>query len=138
MILGAREKARFHQSDRRPGAPVAARAEQTGKIVTVGILAPEALPLLMDFRHALADLGFSEGKNVRFEQRYGKGQNKHFPELANELVGLKVEAILTWGTEAGLAAKQATSTIPIVMGAIADPLGSGIVPNLARPGGVDF
>ncbi len=113
-------------------APVAASAEQAGKSVTIGILAPEALPPIDGFRHAL--VGFSEGKNLRFEQRYAKGHNERFPELANDLVGRKVDAILTWGTEAGLAAKQATSTIPIVMGAIGDPLGSGIVTNLARPG----
>ena len=74
-----------------------------------------------------------EGKNVRFEHRYAKGRNERFPDLANDLVGLKVDVILTWGTEAVLAAKQATATIPIVMGAIGDPLGSGIVTNLARP-----
>jgi putative tryptophan/tyrosine transport system substrate-binding protein len=80
------------------------------------------------------DLGYNEGKNVRFEYRYAKGHNERLPELANDLVGLNVDVILTWGTDAVLAAKQATTTIPIVMGAIGDPLGSGIVTNLAHPG----
>jgi putative ABC transport system substrate-binding protein len=84
---------------------------------------------------ALNDLGYIEGKNVRFEYRYAKGRNERFPELANELVGLNVDVILTWSTDAVLAAKQATTTIPIVMGAVGDPLGIGIVTNLARPGG---
>ena len=115
-------------------APLPASAEQAGKSVTIGILATEALPPIDTFRHALNDLGFIEGNNVRFEHRYAHGRNERFPELASSLVDLKVDAILTWGTEAALAAKNATSTIPIVMGAIGDPLGSGIVSSLARPG----
>jgi ABC-type uncharacterized transport system substrate-binding protein len=85
------------------------------------------------FRQALNDLGYVEGKNVRFEHRYAKGRNEQFPELANDLIGLKVDIILTWGTEAALAAKEATTTIPIVVGAAGDPVGSGIVTSLARP-----
>jgi putative ABC transport system substrate-binding protein len=89
---------------------------------------------IIAFRRALDALGYIEGKNVRFEYRYAKGRNERFPELANDLVGLNVDVILTWGTDAVLAAKQATATIPIVMGAIGDPLGIGIVTNLAHPG----
>jgi putative ABC transport system substrate-binding protein len=95
----------------------------------------EPWPPIDTFRQALDDLGYIEGKNIRFDYRYAKGHNERFPELANELVGLNVDVILTWGTDAALAAKQATTTIPIVMGAIGDPLGSGIVTDLARPGG---
>jgi putative ABC transport system substrate-binding protein len=87
------------------------------------------------FRRALNDLGYIEGKNVRFEYRYAKGHNERLPELANDLVGLNVDVIVTWGTDAVLAAKQATTTIPIVMGTIGDPLGIGIVTSLAHPGG---
>ena len=105
------------------------------KIVTIGILAIEPWPSIDAFRHALDALGYIEGKNVRFVYRYAKGDNERLPELANELVGLNVDVILTWRTDAVLAAKQATATIPIVMGVIGDPLGSGIVTNLARPGG---
>jgi putative ABC transport system substrate-binding protein len=115
--------------------PLTANAQQArGKIVTIGILAIEPWPPIDTFRQALDDLGYIEGKSVRFEYRYAKGRNERFPELANDLVGLNVDAILTWGTDAVLAAKQATATIPIVMGAIGDPLGIGIVTNLAHPG----
>jgi ABC-type uncharacterized transport system substrate-binding protein len=114
--------------------PLAARAQQpAGKTISVGILALEALSPIDTFRQALNDLGYVEGKNVRFEHRYAKGRNERFPELANDLIGLKVDIILAWGTEAALAAKEATTTIPIVVGAAGDPVGSGIVTSLARP-----
>jgi putative tryptophan/tyrosine transport system substrate-binding protein len=115
--------------------PLTASAQQQGKIVTIGILAIEPWSPIDTFRRALHDLGYIEGKNVRFEYRYAKGDNERLPELANDLVSLNVDVILTWGTNAVLAAKQATATIPIVMGAIGDPVGSGIVTNLAHPGG---
>ena len=116
--------------------PLTARAQQAvGKIVTIGVLAIEPWPPIDTFRQALNNLGYIEGKNVRFEYRYAKGYNERLPELANDLVGLNVDVILTWGTDAVLAAKQATTTIPIVMGTIGDPLGIGIVTNLAHPGG---
>jgi putative ABC transport system substrate-binding protein len=115
--------------------PLAASAQQQGKIVTIGVLAIEPWSPIDTFRRALHDLGYIEGKNVRFEYRYAKGDNERLPELANDLVSLNVDVILTWGTNAVLAAKQATATIPIVMGAIGDPVGSGIVTNLAHPGG---
>jgi len=83
--------------------PLAAGAQQSGKIVSIGILAFEAWPPIDAFRQALNDLGYVEGKNVRFEHRYAKGRNERFPDLANDLVGLKVDVILTWGTEAVLA-----------------------------------
>jgi putative tryptophan/tyrosine transport system substrate-binding protein len=113
--------------------PASVGAQQSGKTVTIGILAIEALPPIDTFRRALSDLGYVESKNVRFEHRYAKGRNERFTEFANGLIDLKVDVILTWGTEAALAAKKATSTVPIVMGAIGDPLGTGIVTTLARP-----
>jgi putative ABC transport system substrate-binding protein len=113
--------------------PLTASAQQRGKIV--GVLADEPWPPIDTFRQALDDFGYIEGKNVRFEYRYSKGDNKRLPELANNLVGLDVDVILTWGTDAVLAAKQATTTIPIVMSVIGDPLGAGIVTNLTHPGG---
>jgi putative tryptophan/tyrosine transport system substrate-binding protein len=116
--------------------PLTARAQQAvGKIVTIGVLAIEPWPPIDTFRQALNNLGYIEGKNVRFEYRYAEGYNERLPELANDLADLNVDVIVTWGTDAVLAAKQATTTIPIVMGTIGDPLGSGIVTNLARPGG---
>ena len=103
--------------------PITGGAQQAaGKIVSIGILAIEAWPPIDTFRQTLNDLGYVEGKNVRFEHRYAKGRNERFPVLANDLVGLNVDVILTWGTEATLAAKHATATIPIVMGAIGDPM----------------
>jgi putative ABC transport system substrate-binding protein len=115
--------------------PLRASAQRAGRnIVTVGILAIEPWPPIDTFRKALHDFGYVEGKNVRFEYRYAKGHNERFPELANELVGLNVDVILTWSTDAVLAAKRATTTIPIVIGAIGDPLGAGVVTNLAHPG----
>jgi len=116
--------------------PLTASAQRAeGKLVTIGILAIEPWPSIDAFRHALDALGYIEGKNVRFVHRYAKGHNERLPELANELVGLNVDVIFTWRTDAVLAAKQATATIPIVMGVIGDAIGSGIVTNLARPGG---
>jgi putative ABC transport system substrate-binding protein len=114
--------------------PLTASAQQQGKIATIGVLAIEPWPPIDTFRQALNNLGYIEGKNVRFEYRYAKGDNERLPELANNLVGLNVDVILTWGTDAALAAKQATTTIPIVMGTIGNPLGVGIVTNLAHPG----
>jgi putative tryptophan/tyrosine transport system substrate-binding protein len=115
--------------------PLTAGAQRAGgKIVTIGILAIEPWPPIDTFRQALDDLGYIEGKNLRFEYRYA-GHNERLPKLANDLVGLNVDVILTWGTDAVLAAKEATTTIPIVMGTVGDPVGSGIVTNLARPGG---
>jgi putative ABC transport system substrate-binding protein len=115
--------------------PLAARAQQPrGKIVRIGILAIEPWPPIDTFRQALNDLGYVEGKNLRFEHRYAKGHNERLPELANDLVRLNVDVILTWGTDAVLAAKQATTTIPIVMGTVGAPVRSRIVTNLAHPG----
>src|SRR5262245_23088113 len=107
--------------------PLAARAQPgEGKIATIGILAIEPLPPIDTFRQALAALGYAEGKNVRFEYRYAYGQSDRLAELANDLVSLNVDVLLTWGTNAVLAAKQATTTIPIVIGTVADPLSSGV------------
>jgi len=92
--------------------PLTESAQQQRKIVTIGILAIEPWTPIDTFR-ALHDLGYVEGKNVRFEYRYAKGDNERLPELANDLVGLNVDVILTWGTDAALAAKQATTTIPM-------------------------
>ena len=114
--------------------PLTASAQQRSKIVTIGVLADEPWPPIDTFRQTLANFGYIEGKNVRFEYRYYKGHNEQLPELANDLVGLNVDAILTWSTDAALAAKQATTTIPIIVGALGDPVGSGVVTNLAYPG----
>jgi putative ABC transport system substrate-binding protein len=87
------------------------------------------------FRQGLRDLGYTEGRDVAFEYRYTDGKADLLPGFAVELVQAGVNVILTWGTPAARAAKEATSKIPIVMAAIGDPTGTGIVQSLARPGG---
>jgi putative ABC transport system substrate-binding protein len=102
----------------------------------VGFLAPGApTPPNTAFLDALRELGWIEGKNIVFDRRYAENRLDRLPELAAELVGLKVDIIVAPGTLAPLAAKRATAMIPIVMLAAGDPVGSGLVTNLARPGG---
>src|SRR5215471_958954 len=119
--------------------PLAARAQQAGKIYTIGFLTPGSLEELAMvtavFPDALRELGWIEGKNVAFERRYAENRPERLPELAAELVRLNVDVIVAIGTLAPLAAKQATTTIPIVMTATGDPVGAGLVLSLARPGG---
>jgi putative ABC transport system substrate-binding protein len=86
-------------------------------------------------RQRLRELGYLEGQNIAFEPRFAEGQTDRLAGLAAELVALKVDVIVTSGTPASLAAKQATLTIPIVMAQLADPVGSGLVASLGRPGG---
>ena len=117
--------------------PLAARAEQP-KVPTVGALvigniSPEEFWRV--FRQGLRDLGYIEGQNIRFEFRSAQGQIELLPELAAELVRLKVDVIVTWFTPTALAAKQATREIPIVMAETGDPIGTGLVMSLSRPGG---
>jgi putative tryptophan/tyrosine transport system substrate-binding protein len=118
--------------------PVAARAQQPAKPPTIGALVigntnPEQF--WREFRQGLRDLGYIEGQNIRFEFRSAAGQANRLPELAAELVRLKVNIIVTWFTPAALAAKQATREIPIVMADTGDPVGNGLVASLRRPGG---
>jgi len=87
------------------------------------------------FRQELSKLGWIEGKNITFEYRFAEGKSGRLPELAAELVRLKVDLIVVTGDPAGLAAKEATSTIPIVTTNAVDPVGAGLVTSLARPGG---
>jgi ABC-type uncharacterized transport system substrate-binding protein len=117
--------------------PLAVQAQLTEKAYTVGILSAGEVtpPLNMAFVDALRELGWIEGKNVVFERRYAENRLEQLPELAADLVRLKVDVIAAAGTLAPLAAKRATTTIPIVMTAAGDPLGSGLVASLARPGG---
>ena len=113
------------------GWPLAARAQQ--RVHVVGILASQLLPPLQRFKLKLPEYGYIEGQNVRFVSRFAEGRDDRYPAMAAELVALPVDLILTWGTPAALAAKQATSSIPVVMGALGDPVSVGIVSNLARP-----
>jgi len=86
------------------------------------------------FRRRLQDLGYREGQELRIEYRYAEGKYERLPELAEDLVRLKMDVIFTYGTPGSIAAKNATRTIPIVFGAVADPLAAGLVTSLARPG----
>jgi putative tryptophan/tyrosine transport system substrate-binding protein len=113
----------------------AAGAAEAPRMVFVGILAPGPLRPIASFKQRLSELGWVEGRNTRFEDRWAGGDDTRYDALAAALVTLQVDAIVTWSTPAALAAKRATTTIPIVMGAIADPVGVGAVPELARPGG---
>jgi ABC-type uncharacterized transport system substrate-binding protein len=117
--------------------PLAARAQQGGKKYIVGRFTAGSVdqPLYDVFTEALRELGWVEGENVVFERRYAENRLERLPELAADLVRLKVDVIVAAGTLAPLAAKRATSTIPIVMTTAGDPLGSGLVDSLARPGG---
>ena len=116
--------------------PLAVRAQQVEKIRTIGFLSPgpstSRITALLD---ALPELGWIEGKNVAVERRYAENRLEQLPELAAELVRLNVDVIVAAGTLGPLAAKRATSTIPIVMAAAGDPLGTGLVASLARPAG---
>ncbi len=91
--------------------------------------------LLEGFREGLRELGYTEGKNIAIEYRWAEGRVDRLPQLATELVQLKVDVLVTAGSPGILAAKQATTTIPIVMALGGDPVGSGYVASLARPGG---
>ena len=115
------------------GSSCAAEAEATTR--RIGILAAAPLSPIDSLRERLRELGWSEGQNVEFAYRWAEGDDTRYPTLAAELVALKVDVIVTWGSPAALAAKEATRTIPIVMGAVGTALGSGVVPSLAHPGG---
>jgi putative ABC transport system substrate-binding protein len=101
----------------------------------IGVLASQPLPPVQRFVRKLREYGYIEGENLRLQSRFAEGHDDHYPDMAAELVKLPVEVIVTWGTPAAVAAKQASRTIPIVMGSIGDPVAVGIVPSLARPGG---
>src|SRR5262245_17391630 len=113
-------------------ASLGAEAQPSTTTSRIGLLTDLAWEPL---REALRDLGYVEGKNVVFELRRSDGRSEGWPELATELVRLKVDVIVTEGTPATLAAKQATTTIPIVMVGTGDPLTTGLVASLARPRG---
>ena len=120
-------------------AGAVAEAQQTGKIFRIGFLdasTASGMAVLVDaFRQELSKLGWVEGKNLTIEYRFAEGKTDRLTELAADLVRLKVDLIVTTGGPTGLAAKKATTNIPIVMANSADPVGDGTVASLARPGG---
>ena len=116
-----------------------AEAQQPKKVPRIGYLDAVSLSAsagrIEAFRQGLRELGYIEGKNIVIEYRFAEGKLDQVPRNAAELVGLKVDVIVTGGRTATHAAKQATVTIPIVMGQDPDPVGNGFIANLARPGG---
>jgi putative tryptophan/tyrosine transport system substrate-binding protein len=121
-------------------APVGAEAQRVGKVYRIGYLAVTAptrgtLPLWEAFQEGLREAGYVDGQNIVIERRYSEGKAERFPDLASEFVRLQVDVIVVTSTPAAKAAKQATGTIPIVMVNVGDPVGSGLIASLARPGG---
>jgi putative ABC transport system substrate-binding protein len=122
-------------------APLAAEAQPAGKVYRIGYISnsprntPEISRLHEAFRQGLRERGWVEGRNAVIEWRFAEGRMERFPDLAADLVRLKVDLIVTLGGPAARAAKQATKTIPIVAVAVSDPVGQGLVASLARPGG---
>src|SRR5262249_18406140 len=122
--------------------PLTAHAQQpiarTGNMPRLGMLMPGAAPsatILEPFYRGLHELGYVEGQNIAIERRYADSIVERLPDLAAELVKLKVDIIVAWSTPAAIAAKQATRTIPIVAAVMADPVGDELVASLARPAG---
>ncbi len=122
-------------------APLAAGAQQPGKVFRIGILGnvppthPEGARVWGAFFQGLRDLGYVEGRNITIEHRSSEGKYERLPDLAAELVRLKVDVIVAPASQNPFAAKQATRTIPIVMTGHPNPVGMGLVASLARPGG---
>jgi putative tryptophan/tyrosine transport system substrate-binding protein len=118
---------------------IIAEAQQPKKVPRIGVLAagsPSSAAYQHDaFRQGLQDVGYIEGQNIILEYRFAEGKIDRFPDLAAELVRLKVDVIVVGGTRLTSAAKQATATIPIVVGSAGDLIGEGVVDSLARPGG---
>ena len=120
-------------------APLTVEAQQAAKVYRVGVLASSTEsnfePSVRIFRRALNAAGWVEGRNLTLDVRYPGEQYARLQELADELAKLKVDVLATLGTPATLAARRATTTIPIVMESLSDVVSAGLVPNLARPGG---
>jgi len=116
-----------------------AQAQQSGKIPRIGFLGNSTAALeenlVGPFREGLRNLGYVEGKNILTEYRWAEGKYDRFPALIGELVAQKVEVIVTAGTPASLAVKKAAPSIPLVMIAVGDPIGTGLIKSLANPGG---
>ena len=119
-------------------APLAAQAQESGRVWRIGFLglpSPSSAAARVEaFRLGLRDLGYVEGRNLAIEFRWAEGHADRLLALATQLVKLKVDMIVTQGTEATVAAHRATTTIPIVVTVISDPVGTGLVRSLARPG----
>jgi len=120
-------------------APLAPEGQQPPRVAVIGVLDPGNVnpgsPMLPAFRQGLRELGWVDGQNIRLEQRYAEWKMERLPTLAAELVRLRPDVIFTWTQPAAIAAKQATSMIPIVIGAVTDLVAIGVAESFARPGG---
>ena len=119
--------------------PLAVAAQEARKLPRIGFLGNSTASLEANlvgpFRESLRNLGYVEGRNISIEYRWAEGNYDRFPTLIAELIALKVDVIVTAGTPAALAVKKATASIPLVMVAVGDPVGTGLVASLGRPGG---
>jgi putative ABC transport system substrate-binding protein len=115
--------------------PLVAQAQQPARMKRIGLMANLPLRPIEAFRKKLQELGYVEGKSLIIEFRFAEGRDERYPAFAAELVALPVDLIAVWGTPAAFAAKRATTTIPIVIGAAGDVVNTGLVSNLARPDG---
>src|SRR6266436_5589557 len=119
--------------------PLAARSQQPAKLPTIGFLGAATLSARSQwvdaFVQRLRELGWIEGRTVAIEYRFAEGRNERMADIAAEFVRLKVDVIVTYSTSAVIAAKEATAAIPIVSAIMGDPVGTGLVASLGRPGG---
>jgi putative ABC transport system substrate-binding protein len=118
-------------------APFGAEAQPAGKVWRIGVLSPGSPPPgpLEALRQGLRDLGYEDGRNVTIEWRFASAANDRLRDLAEELVRLRVDVIVAINTQASLAAKRVTTTTPIVIARVSDPVRTGLVASFARPGG---
>jgi ABC-type uncharacterized transport system, periplasmic component len=116
-------------------APLLCAAQPSSKVPRIGYLGDTPGPLLAAFRRALREHGYVEGQNIAMEYRWVEGQHERLHDLAAELVHSQVDVIITAGTQASRAAKHATSTIPVVIAHVGNPVETGLVASFARPGG---
>jgi putative ABC transport system substrate-binding protein len=115
--------------------PLTTEAQPAGKVPRIGVMGLFFWPPFDTFRAGLRELGYVEGENIIVEYRWSEGENERFQAFVAEFIRSNVDVIVVWGTPAALAAKQATSTIPIVMAATGDPIGNALVASLQQPGG---
>jgi putative ABC transport system substrate-binding protein len=119
--------------------PVGARAQQADRVKKIGFLGAASSQVasgwLVAFQRRLQELGWIEGRNIAIEVAWAEGRKERATEIAAEFVRLNVDLILTWGTEPAIAVKKVTSVVPMVFALATDPIGSGLVASLARPGG---
>jgi putative ABC transport system substrate-binding protein len=118
-------------------APLAAAEQQTTKVPRIGFLrsGPPPASFVEGFRQGLRELGYVKGQNIVIEYRFGDGSTKHLAKLGTELLDLKVDVLVASATPAAVAAKKLTQTVPVVFAGVIDPVDSGIVAGLSRPGG---